>query len=129
MLLFKKRKDDGLESTVTGYWLIESKKFFSILLLKFEGKSRGAFHTHAFNCFSIVLKGKITETMLSGSVRTYSIWDGVFFTYRDTFHKVDSDGTSIILNFRGPWVDKRKEFLPGMNRYLTLTHGRKVVSD
>ena len=51
MLLFKKRKDGGLESTVTGYWLIDRKKFFSILLFKFEGKSREAFHTHAFNCF------------------------------------------------------------------------------
>ena len=127
MLFFKKRKDGGLESTVTGYWLIESKKFFSILLLKFEGKSREAFHSHAFNCASIVLKGKITETMLDGSIRTYSIRDGIFFTYRDTFHKVDSDGTSIILNVRGPWKDTWKEFIPNLNRFITLTHGRKVV--
>ena len=129
MLFFKKRKDSGLESAVTGYWFIESKKFFSILLLKFEGKSREAFHTHAFNCFSIVLKGKITETMLSGSVRTYSIWDGVFLLIGIHFIKLIQMVLLLFLNFRGPWTDKWKEFLPGMNKYLTLTHGRKVVSD
>lgn len=52
-----------------------------------------------------------------------------FFTYRDTFHKVDSDGTSIILNFRGSLVDRWKESLPGVSEYLTLPHGRKVVRE
>lgn len=40
MKLFKKMKDGGKESTVTGYWLIECKSLFSIVLLKFEGDSR-----------------------------------------------------------------------------------------
>jgi len=58
-------KDGGPDSTVTGYWLIESKKWFSIVLLKFEGKSREAFHTHAFNAISWLLKGKLIEHIRS----------------------------------------------------------------
>ena len=50
-------KDGGPESTVTGYWLIEYKPLFSIVLLKFEGKSRDAFHTHAFNSLSWLISG------------------------------------------------------------------------
>ena len=49
MRLFFKSKDGGPDSSVTGYWLIESKKLFSIVLLKFDGRSREAYHTHAFN--------------------------------------------------------------------------------
>ena len=57
MKLFKKMKDGGPHSTVTGYWLIEWKAVFSIVLLKFEGKSRETFHTHAFNCISWLISG------------------------------------------------------------------------
>ena len=35
-------KDGGPESNVTGYWLVESKRFFSIVLLKFDKGSREA---------------------------------------------------------------------------------------
>lgn len=45
MNIFYKSKDGGQESTVIGYWLIECKQLFSIVLLKFEGPSRKAFHT------------------------------------------------------------------------------------
>lgn len=52
MKLLFKRKDGGQQSTVTGYWLIEWKNVFSIVLLKFEKGTREAYHTHAFNAFS-----------------------------------------------------------------------------
>jgi hypothetical protein len=127
MKFFKRMKDGGKESTVTGYWLCEIKSLFSICLLKFEGKSREAFHTHAFNCWSIVLKGKLTETMLDGSIRTHKPRLIPFRTTREDFHKVDSDGTTWILTLRGKWVDYWKEYLPKENRHITLTHGRKLV--
>ena len=52
MKVLYKGKDGGNLSTVTGYWLIECKNLFSIVLLKFEGESREAYHTHAFGAIS-----------------------------------------------------------------------------
>jgi hypothetical protein len=128
MKLFKKMKDGGKESTVTGYWLIEAKSLFSICLLKFEGRSREAFHTHAFNAVSWVLKGQLEENFLDGSVRVHKPSLKPIFTPRNDFHKVNSDGTTLALTFRGPWVDRWKEWLPKENRFVTLTHGRKIVA-
>lgn len=36
MKLFSKSHDGGKDSGVTGYWLIESKSLFSIVLLRFS---------------------------------------------------------------------------------------------
>lgn len=124
MKLFKKMKDGGPESTVTGYWLIEAKSLFSIALLRFEGKSREAFHNHAFNCFSWVLKGKLTETMLDGRVREYKASLKPFVTTREDFHKVDSDGTTFVLTFRGRWSKTWNEFT---DKYITLASGRDII--
>jgi len=106
MKLFKIMKDGGPESTVTGYWLIEWKNVFSIALLKFEGKSREMFHSHAFNCFSWVLYGRLTETFLGGRWVWHKPSLKPFITRREDFHKVDSNGTTFLLTFRGPWAKR-----------------------
>lgn len=137
MKFWKKMKDGGAESTVTGYWLIEAKSLFSIVLIKFEGKSRDAFHEHAFNCVNWLIKGKLFEQRLSPNREKYGTdvrftkwrfpsWKP-FVIRREDFHKVDSDETSWVLSFRGPWVDTWKEYLVGEKRFRTLTHGRKEV--
>lgn len=54
-------KNGGPESRVWGYFLIEIKSLFSIVLLRFENGSRDAYHTHAFHCFSWLLRGHLTE--------------------------------------------------------------------
>ena len=128
MLFLKRRKDGGIESTVTGYWLIEYKPLLSILLLKFEGKSREAFHNHAFNCWSFILKGELIETMLDCKINNYKPFRP-FVTRRTYFHKVDSDGTTWLFTIRGPWLDKWNEFIPKLNKFLTLTHNRKILED
>lgn len=125
MKLFKRMKDGGPESTVTGYWLIESKPLFSVLVLRFDGKSREAFHNHAFNCISWVVKGKLTETMLDGSVKEYRPSVVPFITTRTDFHKVDSDGQTFVLTFRGPWAKTWNEFTN--NEHITLASGRKII--
>ena len=118
-------KDGGEESTSNGFWLIELKNLFSIVLLQFNGKSREAFHTHAFNSVSWLLKGMLTETFeKTGKQKFYTPSIFPIITKRDTFHKVDSRGTSWALSFRGPWVDNWREFLPKENRYRTLSNGR-----
>lgn len=55
MKIFRKMKDGGGDSTVTGYFLIEIKSLFSVVLLRFDGESRDAYHEHAFNCVSWLL--------------------------------------------------------------------------
>lgn len=127
MKLFKKMKDGGPESTSTGFWLIEAKSLFSIVLLRFDGDSREAFHSHAFNCISWLLKGRLIETMVDGRVFEYIPSWNPFMTTRKDFHRVDSDQTSWALSFRGPWVDKWNERLPGNDQNITLTHGRKIL--
>lgn len=127
MNFLKKMKDGGKESTVTGYWLVELKSLFSILLLKFEGKSREAFHTHAFDCWNIVLKGKLIENEIDGSVRKYTPSLVPFKISRDDFHKVDSINNTWVLSIRGPWRNYWYEYLPTEDKYITLTHGRKIV--
>lgn len=123
MKLLHKAKDGGSESTVTGYWLIEWKQVFSIVLLKFEGKSREVFHTHAFNSISWLLKGCLVELFLSGDIRKHIPSLKPIITKREDFHQVSSDGTSWVLSFRGAWVDKWKEYTQETNVYY-LSSGR-----
>lgn len=125
MKLFYKGKDGGDESLVYGYWLIEIKWLFSIVLLRFEDGTREAYHNHAFNCFSWLLWGKLIEYHLDGGWRAYTPSPIPFGTYRDTFHKVRSVGRSWVLSFRGPWSKTWKESIDGEQR--TLTHGRQIV--
>ena len=130
MRLFYWGKDGGPESTTSGLWLIELKKWFSVVLLRFDGASREAFHTHAFNSVSWLLKGMLTETMeKTGKQRFYTPSIFPIITKRDTFHKVDSQEVSWALSFRGPWVNNWREFLETEGRYRTLTHGRKEVDE
>jgi hypothetical protein len=127
MKLFWKGKDGGTESRVTGYWLIEWKRLFSIVLLRFDGKSREAFHTHAFNSMSWLLKGKLLEEFIDGKGHYIMPSLRPIWTPRSCFHKVDSKGVSWVLSFRGPWTKTWEEFLPNEHRYRTLTNGRAEV--
>lgn len=134
MKIFKKMKDGGKDSTVTGYWLFESKRFGSVVLLKFEGNSREAYHTHAFNCLSWVIRGRLVEQfhIEDSKFVHYEIHEPSlkpFVTKRTDFHKVDSVGTSWVLSIRGPWQDTWKEYLPKTNEHKTLTHGRIEVKN
>lgn len=128
MKFLKKMKDGGPDSTVTGYWLMEIKSLLSVVLLKFEGDSRDAFHNHAFNCISWVLNGFLIENILDNEdliIHGPSIIP--FITRRSTFHKVDSVRTSWVLSIRGPWSKTWKEYIPSEERIITLSEGRKEV--
>ena len=58
-------KDGGAKSTVTGLYLIEIKKLFSIVFLWFKRDQREVFHSHAFNalswCYGVNLSKKGNE--------------------------------------------------------------------
>lgn len=128
MKLFSWGKDGGPESHVWGFYVIEIKKLFSVVLLRFEDGSREAFHNHAFNAVSWLLTGSLHELLANHSaVRTYKPSFSPIVTRRTTFHQVRSRGRSWAITFRGPWRKTWEEYLPEIERYITLKHGRKVV--
>jgi hypothetical protein len=124
-----KSKDGGSESTVTGFWLIEAKSWFSVVLLVFDGESREAYHTHAFNAISWVIRGGLTEKLWKGKSVRYPASFIPIRTAREVCHKVKSDkGKTYVLSFRGPWSDTWVEYRPlEGNRRVTLTHGRVEI--
>jgi hypothetical protein len=128
MKIFSYRKDGGPYSTVSGLFFIEIKSLFSIVLLHFDPGSRDAYHNHAFNAVSWVLRGKLDEHILNGKTNNYKPSLKPISTSRSTFHKVVSDGHTWVLTFRGPWLSLWNEFLPDENKLVTLTYGRKVVN-
>ena len=123
-------KDGGPESRVWGYFL-EIKRLFSVVLLRFEDGSREAYHSHAFNSLSWVLRGELEEHQIAGRqgwINHYTpSWRPVV-TRRSTMHKVSSHGRSWVFSLRGPWSDTWREYVPGRG-FITLTHGRKEVPD
>ena len=94
-------KTEGQESTVTGYWLIEAKRLFSIALLRFDNGSRESYHSHAFNSISWLLSGYLREESLDGGFIDHTAdWLWPIITRRKTFHRVFSSGTTWVLRFR-----------------------------
>jgi hypothetical protein len=132
--IFRKAKDGGPKSTVTGYWLCEIKRLFSIVLLKFDDGSRDAYHNHAFHSLNWVLRGHVLEQRIDPetgeeiSFRGFkpSIWP--ILTTRSNMHRVVSDGTTWVFSIRGPWVRLWREWSPRTRKFTTLTHGRREVS-
>lgn len=132
MKFMKIMKDGGPLSRVTGFFLVEIKCLFSIVILRFDDGARDAYHTHAFNAVSWVMKGRLIE-----QVRTPNPHDEYVVIYdpswlpiwtpRRRFHRVVSVGTTWAISFRGPWTDKWSEYLPVEDRTITLTHGRKII--
>lgn len=130
---FYKKFDGGKESGVTGYFLIEWKKVFSIGILHFKKGSRESYHSHAFNAITWWLTGSVTEeTYLEFSHRRPEKDFKPSFkpklTKRNKIHKVISHADTYALTFRGPWNDTWNEFNDQKGK-ITLTHGRKIIDD
>jgi hypothetical protein len=129
MKLFKRMRDGGPESPVIGYFLIEIKSLFSIVLLHFGG-TRENFHSHAFNAVTFWLKGRVQEKIVSALGKEYGhAWTAgnLKYTPRGLMHKVVPITDAWAISFRGPWSKTWQEFSPTENKTTTLTHGRKVV--
>jgi quercetin dioxygenase-like cupin family protein len=122
--LLEASPDGGKHSGVTGYFLIEWKRAFSVVLLHFEKGTREAFHEHAFNAVTLWLKGRVREHHLWGETKEFSAGH-MKYTRRETFHKVEALEDTWAISVRGPWVDRWREWRDG--RYVTLTHGRIEV--
>jgi hypothetical protein len=128
MKFFYKGKDGGPESPVTGYFLVEMKSLFSIVLLHFGG-TREAYHSHAFNAVTIWLTGTVTEKVKFEDMEVARSWSAgdIKYTPRHRMHKIVPVISAWAISFRGPWIDHWQEFKQG--KLITLTHGRKVVGN
>lgn len=124
MRFFEKTYDGGENSGVTGYFIVEIKSLFSIVLLKFNKGTREAFHNHAFNAITFWLTGSVKEHMLDGTINTWKAGH-IKYTPRNTFHKVEALEETWALSIRGQWVNTWNESRFG--KMFTLTHGRKEI--
>lgn len=121
------KKDGGPESRVK-CWGFESKKFFSIMLLRFGEGSREAYHTHAFNSWSWILRGGLLEDEKHCLLLKHSFSFKPIITKRKTFHKVSGIGKATwLITFRGPWNMRWHEL--NQHGLQTLTHGRIVLNN
>ena len=120
--------DGGKESGVTGFWLLELKNWFSIVLLRFKKGTRENYHSHAFNAYTWWLWGKVEEQHVDNEpmVWTPSVWPK--YTPRSTFHRVNALETTYAMCFRGPWSDTWQEYDPKTSEFIDLTHGRQEVA-
>lgn len=127
MRFLSRSKDGGRQSNVDAFWLIELKNLLSVAVLRFRGRSREAYHSHAFRSLSWVIYGQLTEHLLDRSVVTHTPSLRPVVTLRSTVHKVDSDGDTVVLTVRGPWSEYWWEFHPEAEIWAKLEHGRRVV--
>lgn len=139
VLVFEGGKDGGPKSKVFGLWLIRIKQLFTIALLCFHRGSREAYHSHAFNSISWVLKGRLEEYDLNFTgdevVKVHTPSLKPIITNRNTFHKVYGVGEKTwVFTIRGPWRPTWQEFeFDDNNRrrgtLTSLTHDRKIVAE
>lgn len=123
MKMWVRSHDGGADSGVTGYWLIEAKGLFSIVLLHFRPGSRFAFHNHAFNAWTLWLKGGVREHYLGGGSKDFHAGQ-LKYTPRSCFHKIESLGHTWALSIRGPWKECWQESRG--DNLVTLTNGRII---
>jgi hypothetical protein len=129
MRFLEKSKDGGPESHVTGYFLVEIKSLFSIVLLHFGAGTREAFHNHAFNALTLWLRGTVEERVIKQGEESH-LWAAgqLKYTPRRLMHKIIAPNTGAwALSFRGPWVNTWRELIN--NKITTLTHGRQVIAE
>lgn len=128
MKILSKGMDGGNKSNVTGFWLIEAKSLFSIVLLRFGKGSRENYHNHAFNAWTFFLKGEVDEEHLDGRVLNWKPSWKPKYTPRECFHKVFAKTNTYALSFRGPWSKTWKEYDPVKEMELVLKSGRRIIS-
>ena len=126
MHILRKRKDGGKTSPVDAYFLCEFKNLFSVALLKFNKGGREEYHTHAFDAYTIFLKGNLVEEDVDGSEHIYRRGK-LKFTPKSKNHRVSAKEDSWCFTLRGPWVDSWTEYNVKDNLTTFFTHGRKVV--
>lgn len=128
--LFEKCKDGGPQSPVDAYVLIEWKRAFSVLFLKFNKGCREDYHSHAFNALTWFVKGNLVEERLAQDkvqYKRYTLSVLPKVTLKDNLHRVKAYKDSWCFTLRGPWQDNWTEFNETTRETIHLTKGRKVT--
>ena len=128
-----KSKDGGPQSPVTGYWLVEIKSLFSIVLLHFGKGGREAFHSHAFNAVTLWLKGRVFEHIFNPVTKATETrgWQigQLKYTPRAHMHRITTPDGAWALSLRGPWVMRWQEYSARTHQVATrMTPGRQISS-
>lgn len=131
MRFFQKVKDGGPDSPVDAYVLVEIKSLFSIMLLHFpKGRTREAYHSHAFSAITFWIKGKVAEHLLGDETPILHTAPSFKRTPSWLMHKIQPISDAWAITFRGPWGKYWQEYHennPRGSKFVTLTHGRKEV--
>jgi hypothetical protein len=118
-------KDGGPDSPVDGFFLIEIKSLFSIVLLRFNEGCREAHHSHAFHALTWFIRGDLVEEDINGEYHVYERSIIPKVTRRSKNHRVIAWTDSWCLSIRGPWKSTWTEDTD--THHTVLTHGRKIV--
>ena len=125
MRILSRTKDGGPDSPVDGYFLIEIKSLFSVVLLRFNEGGRESFHSHAFNALTWYISGDLVEQDINGEYYIYERSIIPKLTRRSKNHRVIALTNSWCFSIRGPWSSTWTE--DDETHHTVLTHGRKVV--
>lgn len=127
MKFFTVAKDGGPESHVTGFFFVEIKWLFSVVLLHFAEGTRETYHSHAFNAITRWMHGEVLEEYPVNGSQVW--WPGQWkYTPRNLKHRIRAFKDSWAISFRGPWRKTWEEYNPQTKETSVLTHGRKVVA-
>lgn len=112
------------------FTVIEIKYLFGIIVNIFNTENQDRFHSHAFNAFSLMLKGNYKEDVIlpDGSVITKLIEKSRFIP-RNYIHKITkSTQNAMSITFEGPWESIWNEYFDD-KRVKTYSWGRNLIFD
>lgn len=111
------------------FTIIEVKYLFGIIVNVFNTEIQDRFHSHAFNCFSLMLKGHYYEDVIDGNDIVTKKIEKSRFIPRNYIHKITkSTKNAMSVTFEGPWESIWNEYFDN-GRVKTYTWGRKVIFD
>lgn len=93
--------------------ILEYKKWFSFKFFNFRktAGSQDRFHTHAFDAYSLLLKGNYTEEVIKNNkiIKLDRNRNRFLFIPKDNYHRITKSTGCWTLLFTGPWGSEFKE--------------------
>lgn len=112
------------------FTVIEIKYLGGIIVNIFNTENQDRFHSHAFNAFSLMVKGHYYEDVIvdGKKIVTKKIEKSRFIP-RNYIHKITkSSKNAVSVTFEGPWESTWNEYFDN-GRIKTYSWGRKVIFD
>lgn len=111
------------------FTIFEVKYLCGIVVNIFNTDNQDRFHSHAFNAFSLMLKGYyFEEIIIDNKVQIKKIEKSRFIP-KNYIHKITkSSPNTMSITFEGPWGGSWNEYFDS-GRIKTYGWGRKVLFD